>query len=150
MCNHRQSLWLRGEKVTWYYKLKSRDGRGISTMSYDDRMTVVRCRTILDEVLRRRTIIDEVTRRRRTTIAQISCDEPRRRTMSCEIVRDVVRHRTIILGYPTWTRIAASFWTWSKTAKTSRDWPPMTATSSNVVQRRATLHDLPPDNPRSP
>ena len=69
--------------------------------SYDDRMTVVRCRTILDCVLRRCTIIDEVVRRRRTSIAQISCDESRRRTMSCDIVRDVVRHRTIILRYPT-------------------------------------------------
>ena len=34
------------------YKLKSRDGRATSTMTYDDRMTVVRCRTILDEDLR--------------------------------------------------------------------------------------------------
>ena len=52
-------------------------------MSYDNRMTVVRCRTILDDVLRRDTIIDEVVRRRLTTIAQISYDGPRRRTMSC-------------------------------------------------------------------
>ena len=38
--------------------------------SCDDRVTVVRCRTILDSVLRRRTIIDKVVWRRRTTIAQ--------------------------------------------------------------------------------
>ena len=77
-------------------------------MSYDDGMPVVRCRTILYEVVQRRTIPDEVVRRRRTTIAQISYDVPRRRKMSC----DVVRHRTIILMYPTLTRITANFWTW--------------------------------------
>ena len=53
----------------------------VARWSYDDRMTVVRCRTILDWVLRRRTIIDEVVWRHRTSIAQISCDEPRRRKM---------------------------------------------------------------------
>ena len=37
-------------------------------MSYDNRMTVMRCRTILDEVVRRR----------RATIAHISYDVPRR------------------------------------------------------------------------
>ena len=51
------------------------------------------------------------------------------RTMSL----DVVRHRTIILRYPTITRIAASVWTWQKTAKTSRYWPP---DDCDVVQRR--------------
>ena len=82
-------------------------------------INVVRCGTILDEVVRRRTIIYEVVLRRRTTIAQISCNEPRRRTMSYHVVRDVVRHRTIILSCPTWTRIEVSFWTWPKTANTS-------------------------------
>ena len=67
-------------------------------------MTVVRYRTILDQVLRRGTIIDEVVARLLHTYR-----EPRRRTMSYEVVRDVVRHRTIMLGYPTLTRIAASF-----------------------------------------
>ena len=110
-----------------------------STMSYDDRTMVVRCRTILDEVVRRRTILDEVVRQRRTTIAQISYDEPRRRSMPC----DVVQHRTIILIYPTLKRIAASFWTWPKTTNTSWNW----------LRRRATSHDyaqLTPDGPRSP
>ena len=59
-------------------------------------------------------------------------------SMSYDVVRDVVRHRTIIFRYPTWTRIAASFWTWPKTSWDKSDWPPMTATSCNVVQRRAT------------
>ena len=66
----------------------------------------------------------------RTTIAQISYYVPRRRTMSC----DVVRHRAIILRYPTLTR---SFWTWPKTAKTSWDWP-------RWLRRRATSHDSRP------
>ena len=64
---------------------------------------------------------------------------------SHDVVRDVVRHHTIIFRYPTWTRIAASFWTGPKTAKTTWDWPPMTATSYNVVQKskvqRTTSHD---------
>ena len=64
------SILLCGEKQTLSYQLKSRDGRATSTMSYDDRMTVVRCRTIIDSVLRRRTVIGKVVRRRRTTIAQ--------------------------------------------------------------------------------
>ena len=67
---HTTSLLLRGEKLTLFYILKSRDGCATSTMPYDDRMTVVRCRTILDSVLRRRTIIDKVIRRCRTNIAQ--------------------------------------------------------------------------------
>ena len=53
----------------------------VARWSYDDRMTVVRCRTIIDWVLRRRTIIFEVVWRHRTSIAQISCDDPRRRTI---------------------------------------------------------------------
>ena len=53
--------------IAWWtlpYTLKSRDGRATSMMSYDDRITVVRGRTITDEIVQRR----------RTTIAQISYD----------------------------------------------------------------------------
>ena len=88
---------MRDEKLSLSYELNLRNGRATSTMSYEDRIMVVRCHTILNEVLRCHAIIDEVIRRRRMAIAQILCDEPRRRTMSC----DVVRHRTIILRYPT-------------------------------------------------
>ena len=109
---------------------RSYDGRA---MSYDPRLSLA---TSYDHRW--------IVWRRRTSIAKKSCDEPRRRTMSYDVVRDVVRHRTIILRYPTWTRIAASFCTWPKTAKTSWDWPPITATSYNVVQRRATSHNVHP------
>ena len=78
-------LLLRGEKLTLSYKLKSLDGRATFTMSYDDRMMVVRCYTILDSVLRRRTIIDKVVVAR--LLHKISYYEHWCRVTSYDIVR---------------------------------------------------------------
>ena len=51
-------------------------------MWYVDCMTILRCRTILDEVVRRRTILDEVVRRR---------------TILDEVARSLHRYRTVSL-----------------------------------------------------
>ena len=96
----------------------------VARFSYD-RMTVVRCRTIL--VLRRRW-------RWSMSIAHISYDLPRRYTMSCDVVRDVVRHRTKFLNM----------------TKNCQDIVRLTPIDCDVAQRRATSHDLPPDGPWSP
>ena len=68
---------------------------------------------------------------------------------SHDVVRDVVRHRTIIFRYPTWTRIAASFFNKTKNcqdivrlASDDCDVVQRRTTSYNVVQRRTTSYNV--------
>ena len=126
---HMTLILLCGEKQTLSYQLKSRDDRATSTMSYDDRMTVVWCRTIIDSVLRRRTVIGKVVRRRRTTIAQ-------------NIVRWASTSHDVVWRRTTWhdhfkishmNENCRKFLNITKTDKTSWDWPPMTATSYAIT-----------------
>ena len=110
-------------------------------MSYDDRMTVVRCHTILDDVLGRDTIIDEVVRRRRTTIAQILYDGSRRRTMSCR----KTSHDHLKISHTNENRRKVLNMT-----KSCQDMVKLTPGDCDVVQRRMITHDLLPDGLRSP
>ena len=59
---------------------------------------------------------------------------------SYDVVRDVIRHRTIIFGYPIWTRIAAIFWTSPRIGPDDCD----------VVQRRTIYPRWSPITLRSP
>ena len=98
-------------------------------------MTVVRCRTILDWVLWRHTIIDEVVCHR-TSIAQISCDEPRRRTMSYVTSYDIARSS---LDIPH-ERESQQVFEHDQKLPRHREIGP---DDCHVVQRLATSHDLP-------
>ena len=92
--------------------------------------------TITYDFIHRRTILDWVLCRWRwsMSIAHISYDEPRRYTMSCDVVRDVVRHRTKFLNMTKNCHVIVR----------------LTPIDCDVVQHRATSHDLPPNGPWSP